>query len=144
VRNVQGLAARLELRLNQNLAPDADAAEVASRIVSLWQHIAAAFSPIVGQRGFTALLRRGLSISLVNAPWFSVALADAQTDDELASLRDALSRQSRTDATNANGALLRNFFDLLASLIGAELTERLLREALDHPSSDIARQEEST
>jgi hypothetical protein len=141
---VQDLAARLESRLHQNLAPDADAAEVASRIDSLWQDIAAAFSPIVGQRGFTALLRRALSIGLAKFPWFSVALAEAQADDELASLRDALARQSRADATHANAALLRNFFDLLASLIGAALTERLLREALEHPSSDTARQEEST
>ena len=141
---MQDLATRLESRLNQNLAPDADAAEVASRIVSSWRDVAAAFSPIVGQRGFTALLRRALSISLARFPWFAVALDEAQADDELASLRGALAGQSRTDATHANAALLRNFFDLLASLIGAALTERLLREALEHPSSDTARQEEST
>jgi hypothetical protein len=138
---VQDLVARIESRIH--LSADAGSAEVASRAASLWQGIAAAFSPIVGQGGFKALLRRALSISLVQNPWLSAALNEAQADDELAGLRCALAQQSPTAAAQANAALLRNFFDLLASLIGAALTERLLREALEPPSSDTARQEES-
>jgi hypothetical protein len=141
---VRDLAARLESRLHQNLPPEAGAADVAGHIFALWHDIAAAFQPIVGQRGFTALVRRALSISLTDVPWLCVALTEAQADGELAALRAALAGRPRTDAIHANAALLRNFFDLLASLIGAALTERLLRDALANPSSNNARQEEST
>jgi hypothetical protein len=132
------------MRLNQNLAIDADTTEVARRAISIWQDIAAAFSPIVGQRGVAALIRRALSISLVQFPWLSVALTEPPTADEFAGLRSALANQTGADAARANAALLRNFFDLLANLIGAALTERLLREALEHTSSDTAPQEIST
>jgi hypothetical protein len=140
---VQNLATRLASRLNHNLLSEADASEVASRVISLWQDIAAAFSPIVGQRGFTALLRRALSISLVRFPWLSIALTEAPAY-EFETLRSALAGQSANDATHANAALLRNFFDLLANLIGAALTERLLREALEHSPSVTDPQEKST
>jgi hypothetical protein len=131
------------MRLNQNLATDADISEVVSRVISIWQDIAAAFSPIVGQRGVAALIRRALSVSLVQFPWLSRALAEPQSADEFAGLRSALANQTTADAALANAALLRNFFDLLANLIGAALTERLLREALEHPSSDTTPQETS-
>jgi hypothetical protein len=139
---VQDLLTRLALRLNHNLPSDADASAVSSRIISLWQDIAASFSPIVGQRGFTALLRRVLSISHVQFPWLAAALTESPAD-ELQGLRGVLAGQSSTDATRANAAMLRNFLDLLASLIGTELTERLLRKALENHSSETVRQEES-
>ena len=139
---MQELVTRLTSRIHQNPDSGADAADIASRVVSLWHDIAAAYSPIIGRQGYIALLRRALSMSLAEIPWLADALSEDPADDEIKGLRRALSRQSASDMIHANAALLRQFFDLLASFIGAALTEKLLREALEH-SSDTARQEES-
>jgi hypothetical protein len=47
--------------------------------------------------------------------------------DDFAGLRAALATQSSAEAADANAAVLQTFHDLLTSLIGASLTERLLR-----------------
>jgi hypothetical protein len=128
---VQDLAACLESRLNQTLSPNADVEEVAGHIVSLWRDITITFASVVGKRGVAALIRRSLSLTLGEFPWLSAALTDPATEDELAGLGHTLAQHPGADASAANSALLRNFLALLASLIGAALTERLLRQALD-------------
>jgi hypothetical protein len=140
---VQDLITRLESRLHQGAAADADSRELASRVASLWRSIGAEFSPIVGQQGFKALLRRAISISLSQVSCFSAALVESPSDDEFAGLRTALAQQPQVDAMHANTVLLSNFTNLLVSLIGPDLTERLLSRTLAQPSSDNVRQEES-
>ena len=50
-------------------------------------------------------------------------------------------RRCRAIAVAANAALLQNFQDLLTSLIGLSLTERLLSPVWDKPSSGQAEQD---
>jgi DNA-binding GntR family transcriptional regulator len=47
--------------------------------------------------------------------------------DDLAALKALLSRQTSADAASGGAAFLHAFHDLLSSLVGHSLTERLLR-----------------
>lgn len=103
--------------------------------VAAWQTLHASLSPIIGQRGVAALIRRSLYLTRDAHPWLSPVCDTAAGQDLLAPLSSALLLQTEPEAIAAHGALLGNFRDLLATLIGESLTERLLRPALDHTSS---------
>jgi hypothetical protein len=59
----------------------------------------------------------------------------------LAALQYVLAQQASAAAVAANISLLQNFQNLLISLIGLSLTERLLRPVWDKPSNGQAEQE---
>ena len=61
--------------------------------------------------------------------------AYAQVDTVLAALKPVVARQSSAEAALGSRALLQTFNQLLGSLIGPSLTERLLRSALANASS---------
>ena len=67
-----------------------------------------------------------------------MAERNALAPGDFALLRETLAQQSSGDAAAAvQAGLLKTFLDLLTSLIGAELTERLLRSVWNNnPSSD--------
>jgi hypothetical protein len=130
--------------LTQLAADGADALRIADSAVAVWQELDAALSPILGRRGVAALFKRSLlltvpaHISLVATHW------DVETDGDFESLRASLKQQSVANAIAANGALLQQFTDLLATLIGKSLTERLLQSVLDNPPRHGAVQEISS
>jgi hypothetical protein len=125
-------------------AHSANAGEVADATVATWRDIDAALSPIVGKRAVAALYARSLHLTRASHP----SLADVQDGvlsfDEFASLHAALARQTAPDAAAASAALLQTFTDLLTRLIGAPLTERLLRPVWHNPSSGDAAQDTPT
>jgi hypothetical protein len=133
----------LQARLHQALASGSHASEVAERAVFLWREIVAAYAPIIGLRGATALLRRALTQSVTQYPWLAPAVTGSLAGQDFDALRGVLGQRSAADIRAANEALLQNFFDLLSNLIGSALTERLLTEALDHPAGGIEPQETS-
>ena len=59
----------------------------------------------------------------------------------MAALQIVLAQQTCPIAVAANMALLQNFQDVLTSLIGLSLTERLLRPVWDKVSSGQAEQD---
>lgn len=111
--------------------------------VAAWHTLHASLSPIIGQRGMTALLKRSLYLTRDTHPWLAPVCDTAAGHDVLASLRSALRLQAEAEAAAAHGALLENFRDLLSTLIGASLTEKLLRPVLDNTSSGSAAQDAS-
>ncbi len=130
--------------MRASLAPlaldGADAEHVANAARSIWRDVDAALSPIIGQRGVAALYRRSLDLVRADHPCL-VAVYDAAFErDEFLALQAVLARQESSDAAGANDALLQTFCDLLTTLIGASLTERLLQTVWDkHRSGDAAR-----
>lgn len=123
-------------------ANGAEAARVAESTTVVLCAIDAALSPIISERGVAALYRRSLFLIRHDQPWLdSVYAADAVPGDYVA-LRDALSQQNDADALRGADALLHTLRDLLASLIGVSLTERLLGTILGTtPSSGDAVQD---
>lgn len=137
VPNIQRTFARLA-------AEGADAARVADAAVSTLRDIDAGLSPIVGKGGVAALYKRSVHLTCAAHPWLSAVQPGALSPDEFASLHAALSQQTASNAAAASAALLQTFTDLLTKLIGASLTERLLRPVWHHPASGHAAQDTST
>jgi hypothetical protein len=109
------------------LPGDASAAEVADTIAEVWRGIDESLCPIIGHRGVAALYNRSLTITAAVHPWLPLNPAGALGAIDPATLRAALTRQQATEAAAAGAALFQAFRDLLASLIGASLTDRLLQ-----------------
>jgi len=120
------VAAALTLRP----ADDADAARVAQSMVAAWRDIDRLLAPVVGTRGVAALYKRSLHLTAAAHPWLAGAQAGAHEgvpmSMDLDLLGTMLARQNVASAAAGGEALLRTFYDLLATLIGPSLTGRLL------------------
>ena len=92
----------------------------------LAQDIAAVLTPVLGARGVAALYQRALHVTRGSHAWLAEPLEIAQPSIDLVALKAAFARQDRAEATAAATAVLLTFHDLLASLIGSALSERLL------------------
>jgi len=102
---------------------------VADAALSKWQAISASLSPIVGQRGVSALLKRSLYLNQGEHRCFAALCAPSSETVHLAALHTVLSQQEADAAVAAQAALLQTFADLLRRLIGAALTEHLIGSA---------------
>jgi hypothetical protein len=113
--------------LGQRLPADADAGQVADAVASIWRDIDQALHPIVGHRGVLALYNRSLALASVHHPWLAAGHLGALAAIDASALRAALVQQPPAEAAAGGSALLQRFRELLSSLIGASLTDRLLR-----------------
>ena len=127
----------LQAALARLAAQGADAARIADTAVATWLRIDAALSPIVGQGGVATLYQRSLYLKRLDHPWLMAAY-EAAIPGNFDALHTALSRQTSATAAAANAELLQTLHELLTSLIGASLTERLLQSVWDHLSSGDA------
>jgi hypothetical protein len=137
---MQSEARRIQETIADAAAVDADAARVAEVAGSTWREINAVLSPVIGPGGVAALYRRSLYNTRAAYPELAAVREDALLPGEFAGLQLVLSQQSSAYVVAANGALLQTFCDLLASLIGTSLTERLLRSVRNLPSAGAREQ----
>ncbi len=123
----------------------ADAARVADTVVVLWHEIDEALHPIIGRRGVAALYYRSLTLTVASHAWLVVGPpgAPAAAIDPTA-LKAALATQAAAEALAGGGALFQSFHALLASLVGASLTDRLLRSVWVHSSGTSPAQDTSS
>jgi hypothetical protein len=138
-REGRQIAASLAHRAGSN----ATAAQIAAFAIGIWEELDAALSPIIGKRGVAALFTRSLHLTRDAHAFFAAASNGHPTEMGLAALRAVLGDQHSTEAAVAAAALLRTFHELLTSLVGASLTERLLRSIwatfLTSPPQDNSR-----
>lgn len=119
---------RIAVALVHRAGNGADAAQIADTIVSTWQAIDVALTPIVGQLGVAMLYKRSLHLTGPIHPWLKGgSREDGQAVIDLAALKSVLAQQSSTSAATGGAVLLHTFHELLTSLVGPSLTERLLR-----------------
>lgn len=112
----------------------ADAPQIADCAVAVWQDLDAALSPIIGRRGVAALFKRSVLLTSPVHPSLVAPHWDVDTGSDFDLLRTALALQPVADSIATNGALLQQFVELLSTLIGESLTERLLQSVIDnHP-----------
>jgi hypothetical protein len=121
--------------LAERAAQGADHQQIVSIAVKTWRDVYCALSPIIGARGVCALYQRSLHMSLARFPWLASVYATALDAGEFNALRKAFSEQTSTNAATAQNSLLEIFWDLLSNLIGESLTERLLTNVWNPPSS---------
>jgi len=113
--------------LAYRVGEDADVAQIAKTVGALWAEIEEALSPIIGRRGVVALYRRSLHLSRAVYSWMPGPPEGIDVAIDTRLLMSALVLQNRAEALRAGSALFQTFHDLLASLVGPSLTERLLR-----------------
>lgn len=109
--------------------------------LELWEHMATQIISLVGEGGFNSLYARSLFLTRATFPWLATGSPSPQTENRFAELKLSLDGQTPAQASAANRLLLITFTDILASLIGEQLTTRILRAAWRNDVSDKADKE---
>jgi hypothetical protein len=133
-------AIRATLARHAGDAPDPNA--IAAATLTTWHQMAARLTPVIGVRGGDVLFGRALHLTTAAFPWLDMAGARADQAALLASLQARLAGQETAAVgAAAAAALLATFTELLATLIGESLTERLLGPVWIHslPESEQER-----
>ena len=122
---------------------DADAAQVADAIGVIWEQIDDALTPIIGAQGVVALYTRTVRLTCAIHPWVAGGLKGIPLELDPNALKSVLARHGAAEAAAAGSVFLQTFHDLLASLVGPSLTERLLRSVWTNPFSGRPAQDTS-
>lgn len=101
-----------------------------------WEKLAAEIISIVGEAGFNSLYERSVLLAQTTFPWLPACPSSLQGSSLFAEFRMRLAEQTPAHAREANTLLLTAFTDILASLIGEQLTTSILRSAWGTPASD--------
>lgn len=109
---------------------------VSDAAVVLWEQMATQIIAIVGEGGFNALYARSVFLAQTTFPWLAACVLSPQPDDRFAELKTGLETQAPPQASAANNLLLITFTDILASLIGEQLTTNILHSAWGHDAPD--------
>ena len=121
--------------LTSRVQRGATATEIAIVMAALCQEINASLSPILGLRGVDALHNRNHHACATSHRWMA-SLCDAQASCSGCEALVALLKQREpSEALSCGEAYLQTFHDLLLSLIGPSLTERLLHNIWPSNSS---------
>ncbi|MET3493433.1 hypothetical protein [Variovorax boronicumulans] len=108
--------------------------EIAKAIVDALRLLHTELASLIGSQATSALYVRSMHLTRPSFQWLSQA---TQAPDALFSiLHGELSSREPTEARQAGVALLRTLADLLVTLIGEQLTHRLLRSAWGRPADD--------
>jgi hypothetical protein len=91
---------------------------------------------IVGEGGFNSLYARSAFLSQLAFPWLTASSLPSQTDLRFAELKICFEGQTPEQVREANSLLLITFTDILAALIGEQLTTSILRSAWGNGASD--------
>jgi hypothetical protein len=125
----------------RRLGADAGVEQVADAILDIWGEVEQALHPIIGHRGVAALFNRSLKLAADRHPWLAVARGGALDAVDASVLKAMLLQQTAAAAADGGAALFHCFHDLLASLVGAPLTHRLLHAVWDPPTGDTPAQD---
>lgn len=137
-------SSRCTAPLAQRVAEDADSREIADAIVGMWSDVTSALQAVVGHRGVAALFRRTLHLTAARHPWLAPRKVErADATDDTADLAALFAAQPPAVAMEVGSELFTTFRELLTTLIGARLSERLLQAAWSPPSSAPPEQDPS-
>jgi hypothetical protein len=87
-----------------------------------------------------ALFKRSVSMTRATHPWLALMPEELERPGDFTALQTVLSQQASVEAAAGNGAVLKAFLDILTSLIGESLAERLLSSVWDDSSHDDMRE----
>ena len=112
--------------------------KVVDAAINLWEQMTTQIISIVGEGGFNSLYVRSLFLTQSTFPW---PPPPPQADHRFTQLKASLEGQTPALASEANYLLLITFTDILATLIGEELTTSILRSAWGNDASGRADKE---
>ncbi|RZA32782.1 MAG: hypothetical protein EOP92_24280 [Lysobacteraceae bacterium] len=112
---------------NSTDAPDPS--DGSGGLLQPWRRIAQHLCPLIGESGFCALFGRAIHVIGPEHAWLAPQQPCRAPEQLFTSLEERMALVDADRATAANDALLRTFTQLLATLIGERLTQRLLESA---------------
>jgi hypothetical protein len=123
--------------------PQLQTGNIPDAAVLVWEKLAEQIVSIVGEGGFNTLYSRSLTLTQSIYFWLEFDPHLPQTGHRFAELKMCLERQTPEHALEANLLLLNTFTDILASLIGEQLTTSILRLAWGNVAEDNPGKEKS-
>ena len=108
----------------------------AGGLIMLWERMSIEIVALVGEGGFNSLYERCISLTQIAFPWLVVSPSLHKIDHRFAELRLRFEEQSIVQINAANNQLLIKFTDLLASLIGEQITVVILHTAMGNSKID--------
>ncbi len=112
--------------------------DAASAAVDLWVQMAIQIVSIIGENGFHSLYARSVLLAQPQFPWLIIDSPLTEGIDRFAELKKCYAGQIPAQTNEANGLLLINFTDILASIIGEQLTGNILRLAWGNDEAYLA------
>jgi hypothetical protein len=103
--------------------------KVADTATCLWDQLAAQLISIIGEGGFESLYARSVFLTQSTFPWLAAGSGSPRTGHRFAELKISFEGQTPALASEANIVLLITFTDILSSLVGEQLTSRILHSA---------------
>lgn len=94
--------------------------------IALWERIASQIISLIGEEGFNSLYARSMYLIQPDFPWLDASLRTSQQVPRFADLKKILAGHAPEQASKANETLMLTFINILASLIGDELSIRIL------------------
>jgi hypothetical protein len=113
------------------------AAEIAAACGEFWGEVEGVLRPIIGPRGVTALGRRSLHLASAAHPWLASHPPGGPATLDAALFVSLLAHRSSDEAAAAGAAFFQTLRELLGSLIGASLSEKLLRTVWGPPDAPL-------
>lgn len=115
--------------------------DVVDAAMDLWEKLATEIISVVGEGGFESLYARSVFLAERTFPWLATQSLSPLTDQRFAQLKLCLERQTPEQVSAASRLLFVTFTDILAALIGEQLTASILRAAWDDDASRRTRKE---
>jgi len=113
----------------------------ADAAIGLWEQMATQIISLVGEGGFNSLYARSVFLTQSTFPWLTASALSPQADHRFVQLKTSFEGQTPAEVYAANRLLLITFTDILAALIGEQLTTSILRLAWSVDASDKAGKE---
>jgi hypothetical protein len=119
----------LRYRIIKNVMAQHDEQDAVLAIINLWERLAIQIISIVGESGFYSLYTRSVLIAKTHIPWLEAATLLLQPDARFAELKRSFEKQPLAQVIKGNNLLMITFTDILATIIGEQLTVSILRAA---------------
>jgi hypothetical protein len=103
--------------------------KIADTAINLWERMATQIISIVGEDGFNSLYARSIFLTQSEFPLLAAGSLAPQSDHRFAGVKASLEGIAPAQASEANTLLLIKFTDILASLVGEQLTSHILQLA---------------
>jgi hypothetical protein len=130
----------LRHRLIKNIC-SIDGDDIADTAIILWDQMASKIISIIGENGFKSLYVRSVQINISKFSWLSSYNPKSESNNQFNGLRLCFKRQSSNQILAVNYELLITLTDILASLIGEQITTKILSMAWGDVASEIISKE---
>ena len=128
-------AQRIEAALYRLASPEQYDTGVGASLCEFWRRIGRELTPIIGNAGVKALLRRSMLLARARWDWLDADADTTPESDPVEMLCRALAKRAGPEAVAANLLVAQTFYRLLAGLIGESLADRLLEPVFHSPSA---------